>query len=107
MLPVLNSQLIAELRVVIRNINLTSHCCARKRVELEYYSIIVFRLLPGEVSDSNEDSTDNAEEFDDGYDENLIGDAEDKRRLEQMTEKEREQEIFNRLEKREMMRTRY
>ena len=62
----------------------------------------------GEVSDSGRDASDaELEEFDDGLDENLIGDEEDKERLEQMTEKEREQEIFNRLEKREAMRTRY
>ena len=60
------------------------------------------------MSDSEKDASDgDFEEFDDGLDENLIGDEEDKKRLEQMTEKEREQEIFNRLEKREAMRTRY
>jgi len=56
------------------------------------------------VSDNNVHSA--AEEFDDGLDENLIGDDEDRKRLEQMTEKEREQELFNRIEKRELMRTR-
>ena len=62
----------------------------------------------GEVSDSEKDASDgDFEEFDDGLDENMIGDEQDKKRLEQMTEKEREQEIFNRLEKREAMRTRY
>ena len=35
-----------------------------------------------------------------------MGDEEDRARMEQMTEKEREQEIFNRLEKREAARTR-
>ena len=64
-------------------------------------------LLSGEVSDSDKASGGEFEEFDDGLDENLIGDADDKKRLEQMTEKEREQELFNRLEKREAMRTRY
>jgi len=47
------------------------------------------------------------EEFNDGYDENLMGDEEDQRRLAQMTEKEREQELFNRSEKREVLRTRF
>jgi len=62
----------------------------------------------GEVSDTDKDASDgDFEEFDDGLDENMIGDEQDKKRLEQMTEKEREQEIFNRLEKREAMRTRY
>ncbi|XP_054282187.1 RNA polymerase-associated protein RTF1 homolog [Macrosteles quadrilineatus] len=64
----------------------------------------------GEVSDSDEsdsDSSDSQEEFNDGYDENLMGDEEDRRRLEQMTEKEREQEIFKRIEQREVMKTRF
>ncbi|XP_071534866.1 RNA polymerase-associated protein RTF1 homolog isoform X1 [Panulirus ornatus] len=63
----------------------------------------------GEVSDSNSsDSEDDLdEEFDDGLDENMIGDEEDRARLEQMTEKEREQEIYNRIEKREVLRTRF
>ncbi|CAK9293506.1 unnamed protein product [Gordionus sp. m RMFG-2023] len=55
------------------------------------------------ISDSSSDE----EEFNDGYDENLIGDEEDRLRLEQMTEKEREQEIFNRLEKREVLKARF
>ena len=46
------------------------------------------------------------DEFDDGLDENLIRDDEDKRRLALMTEKEREQELFNRIEKREVLKTR-
>lgn len=60
------------------------------------------------MSDTNSsDSEDLNEEFDDGLDENMIGDEEDRARLEQMTEKEREQEIYNRIEKREVMRTRF
>lgn len=46
-------------------------------------------------------------EFDDGYDENLMGDEEDKRMLAQMTEKQREQELFNRSERRETLRIRF
>ncbi|XP_064110423.1 RNA polymerase-associated protein Rtf1-like isoform X1 [Macrobrachium nipponense] len=62
----------------------------------------------GEVSDSaSSESDDLDEEFDDGLDENMIGDDEDRARLEQMTEKEREQEIYNRIEKREVLRTRF
>jgi len=84
-------------------------------IELCFYRLKAVVLLGrslfcfiGEVSDSDKDASDrDFEEFDDGLDENLIGDEEDKKRLEQMTEKEREQEIFNRLEKREAMRTRY
>ncbi|XP_034235449.1 RNA polymerase-associated protein RTF1 homolog [Thrips palmi] len=64
----------------------------------------------GEVSDSGSDSDDSdssQEEFNDGYDENLMGDEEDQARLAQMTEKEREQEIFKRIEHREVMKTRF
>lgn len=58
----------------------------------------------GEVSDSGDDSGD--EQFHDGFDENLIGDEEDKQRLEDMTEKEREQELFDRMERRALLKTR-
>lgn len=68
----------------------------------------------GEVSDSaseassgEDDSSLEDEEFNDGYDEHLMGDEEDKLKLSQMTEKEREQEIFNRIEKREVLKTRF
>ncbi|XP_014253424.1 RNA polymerase-associated protein RTF1 homolog [Cimex lectularius] len=70
----------------------------------------------GEVSESgsnasgddDEDSSDSSQdEFNDGYDENLMGDEEDKARLAKMTEKEREQEIFKRVEQREIMKTRF
>ncbi|XP_025104366.1 RNA polymerase-associated protein RTF1 homolog [Pomacea canaliculata] len=60
----------------------------------------------GEVSDSGSGESDD-EKFYDGYDENLIGDEEDKQRLEQMTEKEREQELFNRMERRSVLKTRF
>lgn len=70
----------------------------------------------GEVSDSGggsssaesgDDDDPEEEEFNDGYDENLMGDEEDQARLAQMTEKEREQELFNRIEKREVLKTRF
>ncbi|XP_026687586.1 RNA polymerase-associated protein Rtf1, partial [Diaphorina citri] len=61
----------------------------------------------GEVSDSDSDSDLSQEEFNDGYDENLMGDEEDQKRLSAMTEKEREQEIFKRIEAREVMKTRF
>ena len=57
----------------------------------------------GEVEDDDED----VEEFNDGYDENLMGDEDDQKRLSLMTEKEREQELFNRSEKREVLKTRF
>ena len=47
------------------------------------------------------------EEFNDGYDDNLMGDAEDRACLAQMTEKEREQEIYKRIEQREIKKTRF
>lgn len=60
------------------------------------------------MSDSDaSDSESSQEEFNDGYDDKLMGDAEDQARLAQMTEKEREQEIFKRIEQREIMRTRF
>ena len=46
-------------------------------------------------------------EFDDGLDDELMGDEEDRRKLEMMNEKEREEEIFKRAEKREMLKKRY
>lgn len=55
----------------------------------------------GEVSDSG------SEVFDDGYDEEYKGDEEDRKRLEQMTEKEREEEIYHRAERRESLKTRF
>lgn len=70
--------------------------------------------LSGEVSDSESNSSSSSsdsdssedEVFRDGYDDDLMGDAEDRARLEQMTEKEREQELFNRIEKREVLKRR-
>uniref|UniRef100_A0A3Q0SKK2 RNA polymerase-associated protein RTF1 homolog n=1 Tax=Amphilophus citrinellus TaxID=61819 RepID=A0A3Q0SKK2_AMPCI len=69
----------------------------------------------GEVSDSESNSSSSSsdsdssedEVFRDGYDDDLMGDAEDRARLEQMTEKEREQELFNRIEKREVLKRRF
>ena len=60
-------------------------------------------------SDSNEESFDEEElrkQFDDGYDDKLVGDEEDRRRLDEMTEKEREQILYERLEKREALQKR-
>lgn len=59
----------------------------------------------GEVEDEDEDE--DSEGFNDGYDENLIGDEEDQIRLANMNEKEREMELFARSEKREVLKTRY
>jgi RNA polymerase-associated protein RTF1 len=73
--------------------------------------IFLLYIMTGEVTDSegseSYSSALSQEEFNDGYDENLMGDEEDQARLAQMTEKEREQEIFKRIEQREVMKTRY
>jgi len=73
--------------------------------------IFVLYIMTGEVTDSEASESYSSalsqEEFNDGYDENLMGDEEDQARLAQMTEKEREQEIFKRIEQREVMKTRY
>ncbi|XP_069117470.1 RNA polymerase-associated protein RTF1 homolog [Argopecten irradians] len=68
----------------------------------------------GEVSESGSNSgpesepeSDKEETFQDEYDENLYGDEEDRKRLEQMTEKEREQILFNRGELRQVLKTRF
>jgi RNA polymerase-associated protein RTF1 len=72
--------------------------------------IFIYGIIAGEVSDTEGSDSDSSalsqEEFNDGYDENLMGDEEDQARLAQMTEKEREQEIFKRIEQREVMKTR-
>ena len=59
-----------------------------------------------EGASGDDNDSDSVEEFQDGLDENLIGDDADRQRLEEMTEKEREQELYNRIERREVLRTR-
>ncbi|XP_066550928.1 RNA polymerase-associated protein RTF1 homolog isoform X2 [Amia ocellicauda] len=70
----------------------------------------------GEVSDSESNSSSSSSDSDssseddvfrDGYGDDLMGDEEDRARLEKMTEKEREQELFNRIEKREVLKRRF
>ncbi|OWF38612.1 RNA polymerase-associated protein RTF1 homolog [Mizuhopecten yessoensis] len=69
----------------------------------------------GEVSESGSNSgpaeesepESDKETFHDEYDENLYGDEEDRKKLEQMTEKEREQILFNRGELRQVLKTRF
>ncbi|KAM7346000.1 RNA polymerase-associated protein Rtf1 isoform 2-T2 [Cochliomyia hominivorax] len=58
-----------------------------------------------DMESSSESSSDS--EFDDGYDENLMGDEDDRKRLSCLSEKERETEIFKRIEQRDIMRTRW
>ncbi|KAH8269490.1 hypothetical protein KR018_004345 [Drosophila ironensis] len=62
----------------------------------------------GSGSDSSSSSSSSSDsEFDDGYDDDLMGDEEDRRRLNGLSEKERETEIYKRIEQREIMRTRW
>ena len=49
----------------------------------------------------------NNDQFDDGLDDDLIGDEEDRNMLEDMTEKEREEELFRRAERREELKKRF
>lgn len=58
-------------------------------------------------SDSDDNNASDVEEFNDGFDKDLIGDEDDRKRLYEMTEVERERELFNRIEKREALLTRY
>lgn len=52
---------------------------------------------PGQSSSSDsESSSAESRQFDDGLDDQLMGGEEDRRKLDQMTEAEREQEVFNR-----------
>ena len=60
-----------------------------------------------ESSSSSSSGDEEEEQYHDGWDDNLMGDEADRERLEKMTEKEREQEIFNRVEKREALKTRF
>lgn len=84
-----------------------------RHIEMFIYLNMCWSLPPGEVSDSesntsasSSDSSSEDDVFRDGYGEDLMGDEEDRARLEQMTEKEREQELFNRIEKREVLKRR-
>ena len=47
------------------------------------------------------------DEFDDGLDSDLIGDDDDRDALEEMTEKQREEELFKRAERREELKKRF
>ncbi|XP_039436743.1 RNA polymerase-associated protein Rtf1 [Culex pipiens pallens] len=60
-----------------------------------------------EDDESGSESSSDDSEFDDGYDENLMGDEEDRARLNGLSEKERETEIFKRIERRDVMKTRW
>lgn len=60
-----------------------------------------------EDDESGSESSSDDSEFDDGFDENLMGDEEDRARLNGLSEKERETEIFKRIERRDVMKTRW
>lgn len=83
-----------------------SKIAARSQIS-KRFSVICFCV---KISDNFEIKTKNPfnlGEFDDGLDEELMGDDEDRRKLEMMNEKEREEEIFKRAEKRELLKKRY
>ena len=56
---------------------------------------------PSKAKKKKDDFIENNDHFDDGLDDDLIGDDEDRQKLEDMTEKEREEELFRRAERRE------
>ena len=64
---------------------------------------------PSPKPDKNKESVsvENNDQFDDGLDDDLIGDDEDRNMLEEMTEKEREEELFRRAERREELKKRF
>lgn len=62
-------------------------------------------LEEGQVSSDSSDSSES--EFNDGFDENMMGDDEDQARLLALSEKERETEIFKRIERRDELKTRW
>lgn len=62
-------------------------------------------LTPSDQDSGSDDSAE-SEDFDDGLDENFIGDTEDRNKLMSMTEAEREELLFERMEKREQMKIR-
>lgn len=55
----------------------------------------------------SDDNDDPLAKFDDGMDEELVGDDEDRLKLDLMTEAEREQEMYNRYEKRQALKARF
>lgn len=59
------------------------------------------------VKNTSDDDSSGESEFDDGFDDNLMGDENDCSRLRALSEKERETEIFKRIERRDVMRTRW
>jgi len=54
-----------------------------------------------------DDFRENNDHFDDGLDDDLLGDEEDRQKLEDMNEKEREEELFRRAERREELKKRF
>lgn len=109
------------LKTLVHLVNLNSSPCWSRQSDVVYVldetgsnKNLPSVKLSGEVSDSESNSSSSSSDSDsseddvfrDGYDDDLMGDAEDRARLEQMTEKEREQELFNRIEKREVLKRR-
>lgn len=57
--------------------------------------------------EEEEDDESSNSEFDDGYGEDLMGDGEDRNRMEKLSEKERETELFKRAERRDQLKRRW
>lgn len=62
---------------------------------------------PAAVGAGGGGSSSEEEVFNDGYDDELMGDEEDRKKLESMTQVEREKIIFERLERRDALKTRW
>lgn len=60
-----------------------------------------------ESDHSESESSSDSSVFNDGYDSDLIGDDQDRRNLDNMTEKEREEEIYRRTEQRDLLLKRF
>ncbi|CAH8485801.1 unnamed protein product [Schistosoma turkestanicum] len=67
---------------------------------------MTFDSKSGGIEEGEVSSDDLDEDEDDGLDDNLIGGEDDKRRLAKMSEKEREEELFKRAERRDAIRAR-
>jgi RNA polymerase-associated protein RTF1 len=78
-----------------------------KETSLQHSDLEEGQLSSNEESDDNNSDSSANSVFDDGYGVDLIGDEEDRSYLEKMTEKEREQELFKRAERRDQLRRRW
>ena len=71
-----------------------------------FYFILVSSSSSSSSSDNDSDEDEQFTGFDEGLGDDLIGDDKDRQKLDQMTEKERELELYNRQERLEAMKIR-